>query len=401
MFEVEILKGIPSDGPLLGLPVITHKDLGVLEPAASYFLELHTWGGQRHGSIRGRAYIIRIWCNFLLQKGCTWSTAREKHMREFVEETRSSGFSENRLATRIRVLTDWYYFLAQQNIGGLAVRTFCAALTSDRPEDFIIHPEPRFKAKRGPKNVNGDRPTPSDENLRKVLDALASHDDEYISDRNFLIGFVAANTGLRAMGLRSLSISFLDSILADNRLIQRAESCVWYVSHKENRDRLRAALIDLRETVSAPLFGEITEKRSVSRQVSFHPDTMLLLLNHIWGTRHRKLAQRFGGRSPNDLWVSTRTGRGLAFGVINNILKFEGFEKAGVAGSGHRLRAAFLTNTAVSLLRRARRSFGGNYDGASILTQLAMLAGHASPQSLQPYLDDAALILALMEEHPQ
>jgi hypothetical protein len=72
-----------------------------------------------------------------------------------------------------------------------------------------------------------------------------------------------------------------------------------------------------------------------------------------------------------------------------------GFIAAGVKGSGHSLRAAFLTEYAQRLLREAKNKFGQSYDAQALLIMLAEIAGHEDPTTLKNYLDEARIREAL------
>lgn len=67
------------------------------------------------------------------------------------------------------------------------------------------------------------------------------------------------------------------------------------------------------------------------------------------------------------------------------------FVEVGIKGSGHSLRAAFITERAEELLVQAREKFGANFDELTILHELCELAGHAQPSTLRNYLDLARI----------
>jgi hypothetical protein len=127
--------------------------------------------------------------------------------------------------------------------------------------------------------------------------------------------------------------------------------------------------------------------------VGFPIDLLLAILDYLWGERARIIRERGIRETYGDqkLWISATTGWGLNRGSICDIVAVNGFKAAGVRGSGHSLRAAFLTEQALVLLAEARCKFGQNYDEFTILNELAELAGHDKPETLRYYIDLARL----------
>src|SRR5208282_4545295 len=90
-----------------------------------------------------------------------------------------------------------------------------------------------------------------------------------------------------------------------------------------------------------------------------------------------------------EIFLSHKTGESLGLSAITNLLTGL-FDKAGIKGHGHRLRAVFLTRLfeaeyeaqAALVAAGARNSI----DWDLILTKVAERAGHRDPQSLRDYV---------------
>jgi integrase len=131
-----------------------------------------------------------------------------------------------------------------------------------------------------------------------------------------------------------------------------------------------------------------------SRYVGVLPDLMEKTREYIEGTRLRvverwRRKRQSGYSEPVEIFLSHKTGRSLELRAITNLLT-ELFDKAGVKGHGHRLRAVFLTRLfeaeyeaqAALVAARARNTI----DWDLILTKVAERAGHRDPQSLRAYV---------------
>jgi integrase len=248
---------------------------------------------------------------------------------------------------------------------------------------------------------NGKRPAPHPIEVERVLDKLASHENPFIADRDWSMGKTAYRTGLRVMGLEALTCATVDALLRADGLLDEAQHVEWFAQDRIAKVRLKTALNDLIASGREHLFTDITEKGGKTRSVQFPIDVVGHLLNHIWGERH-ELLRKFGSSrreiSARGLWLSSRSCEPLTNVAIKDILRKRGFVAAGVRGSGHSLRAAFLTEYACFLIREAKENFGNNYDAGAILLTLAEIAGHEDPKTLQHYLDEARIREALLED---
>lgn len=127
------------------------------------------------------------------------------------------------------------------------------------------------------------------------------------------------------------------------------------------------------------------------RIVEIVPDLLLRARNYIEEDRLAvvgRFKQKHGGiyKEPAALFLSEKTGEALTFGAITNLTR-EAFKKANVRGSGHRMRARYLTNLVQHYYDEAFSKHGNSISFDIVLLKAAEAAGHASPESLRPYLN--------------
>ena len=198
------------------------------------------------------------------------------------------------------------------------------------------------------------------------------------------------------MGVAKLTVSSVDDLLKSKGLIS-AQQSVCHARTAEERVAIRTRLHQLGDAGFARLFVRLSEKRGKWRSVGFPLDLITQLLTHVWG--ERTWFARSHGVSvtvPQDpLWIS-HGGGPLLIGSIRDIVA-SGFRAVGVPGSIHSLRAAFITEKAVELLRLAKANHGSNFDEFAILHELAELAGHNDPSTLRHYLDQARIREAVFD----
>jgi integrase len=292
----------------------------------------------------------------------------------------------------------WCHFLASRNLGGPFLRLFSASISTSPLDIKNLQPKGRFKPRRGPKLKWGKRPVPDPDGVAQVLEALASHCDPFIAERNWLLGRTAYETGLRAMGLTSLSCGTIEAMLQGDRIIGPIDRIDLFATDRARKAEIRSSLDRLIKSGRENLFASVTEKGGKTRTVAFPIELVLALCEHIWGERHALILTRRGGRgakSSRHLWLSKNNLSQLERSSVKDILRMRGFVAAGVKGSGHSLRAVFLTEYARRLLREAKNRFGQSYDAHALLVMLAEIAGHEDPVTLKNYLDEARIREAL------
>jgi hypothetical protein len=150
-------------------------------------------------------------------------------------------------------------------------------------------------------------------------------------------------------------------------------------------------IYDLIQNESCKDLELVVTKGGHHRIVEIVPDLLLRTRNYIEEDRlavvHR-FRQKHGGiyKVPAAVFLSEKTGMVLRFGSITNLIG-EAFKEAGVRGSGHRMRARYLTNLVQHYYDEAFAKHGNSISFDIVLLKAAEAAGHANPSSLRPYLN--------------
>jgi hypothetical protein len=204
--------------------------------------------------------------------------------------------------------------------------------------------------------------------------------------------------GLRSAGVASLTVDMLsDALLREGigevntgrqglcRIDLEALSETWTARESSLRE-----IYSLRERGRKQVSVHVTEKNSKTREVWISIDFFISNLNFVWEERARFVARsaiatrhrRRGGA----LFISNKTGRQLGRKSIANFLGVA-FKKAGVPGSGHRLRAFFAENVLRAEWNRAKSKGIKSPDILTILFAVAERLGHRNIRTLRHYLN--------------
>jgi integrase len=388
-----------GSGWVIGFPIIVHPDLGVVKSASVYLHEQAKWGSRRLGTLEDVAYILCSWCNYLQDYGASWDFPTEKLYFDWISHqdvaAGNDGAPETIGAPRQRrrafVIFHWVHFLVSIGHGGPSLRLFAESICA---RDADSKARPRFKPPTGPKLKNGSLWIPTPDEVDRVLDALADHPNPFMAERNWLIARTIQNTGLRAMGVCSLSCRFIESLLGSEQLVGRYARIASMALDRPAKAAIRSGLAELRDKGRTGLIGKIKEKRGKVREVLFPFQTISNILDHVWGERATLL--RENGRSPageDALWLTVQGGK-LELEAIKKLIRELGFNECDFKGGAHRLRASFLTELAIELVNEAYEMYGPNYDERNVLEALAERAGHDAPESLRPYINRARVLAA-------
>ncbi len=185
-----------------------------------------------------------------------------------------------------------------------------------------------------------------------------------VAERNTLMLSWAEEAGLRRKEFASLTISQIPDWEEIDGLIE-SDSC---------KD------IEL-----------VVTKGGHHRIVEVVPDLLIRTRNYIDEDRLsliRRFGQNQGGsyHGPAAVFLSEKTGKAITFRAITNLFR-ESFQKAEVRGSGHRMRARYLTNLVQHYYDEAFAKHGNSISFDIVLLKAAEAAGHLHPSSLRPYLN--------------
>ncbi|RIW07344.1 site-specific integrase [Azospirillum brasilense] len=238
---------------------------------------------------------------------------------------------------------------------------------------------------------------------------------DVLGERDWLIGRVMAEAGLRREEVAGLSIGQIQDALAIEGAPLPSGRSLQHCA-KAERDRLRRWIDEdfagrmQRETLSVIVAG----KGAKSRNVPFPHDLIYDLLSWcIWGHRQTIVNTRHGRdaayREPDTLFLA-QDGQGLRPETVGKYVK-AAFSAAGSALSGHRLRALFLTRFALRLWTEhfEASNFRWTQDvEQTVLVKVAEAAGHTLvTTTVKHYLQLAQLVywntdkesLRLIREH--
>ncbi len=243
-----------------------------------------------------------------------------------------------------------------------------------------------------------ERPTPSSDEAKKIRDAaLEWVGTEMSAPTYYLIASLKSLGGARAGGAcdltgSSMTAAFLEEFHRPE--YSKIKNLTQLCGSDPGNDATRRLIIDdlknLQEKGRKFLFATVLEKGSRSRGLPISVDLFLEILDYIWSERANFIARRVetGKVTSSDfVFLSQETANALQPGSVGKIMK-ELFRRAGVPGSGHRLRATFAEDIVRDLYLRDRARHGQNYNVDAILMLAAEYMGHKDPQSLRPYINN-------------
>lgn len=392
--RVHRLKGeMEIGGALLrDFALLVWSDKGIDEKVLRFCFERGVYKGLKTSTLEQECYILADWLN--------WLAARNKTLEDAVPSDYHRWGSEGNRGQRLgaarayrRKELIWQFYRGLRSDPAMAQTTsafFEIISEANLSDQGLVHWSMKLQYKVG-RRSHAPR-VPTEEEVGRILSELGNNDNPFLSERNFLIGRVESAIGLRAMGVEGLKIETLDKMLAIAGIEFVGESIGNLSQAKSEQIRIRRQLNGLLQRGRTVMPAPIVEKGGKKREVEVPIDLAIRLLNHVWGRRQTLIENRIGAkrRSKGQIFLSWRSGGPLSRGSIKDLVS-AAFENANVKGSGHALRAYYLTSKAIALIDEARRTFGANYSLEDVLNELARLAGHNHRGTLRAYLDVARL----------
>jgi hypothetical protein len=132
-------------------------------------------------------------------------------------------------------------------------------------------------------------------------------------------------------------------------------------------------------------------KGGKQRTIAIVPDLLVRTRDYIEEGRARIISNfrtRLGSsyKTPNEVFISKKSGMALGLGAMTNLFA-KAFKEAKVSGSGHRMRARYLTSLVEHYYEEAIEKHGSQITYEIVLLKAAEAAGHSHPASLRPYLN--------------
>ncbi|WP_454018123.1 hypothetical protein [Azospirillum sp. Marseille-Q6669] len=464
------LRLAPNDFKLRGQAApgfaILHERTGEVCIPVHYHLARMCRTGFARGSIVEEAKILREWWAALDVFGIAWWQANDDSLIRFysdLQELAQSGRGERRGGSATRIAHKCQVIFGFYNLVPTSVPLIL--LPSDIRDRIargwtFVGPDPGLNGRSGPKcpfTERGGQPAPSDpfgrararkrrlktwefappsgrsvrrprghvdDDLERDIlmhlrnrppDKKQAWRSDVLGERDWLIGRVMAEAGLRRAEVAGLSISQIqDALTVEGAPLPRGRSL--QNCSKAERDQLRRWIDEdfagrkQRETFSVIVTG----KGAKTRNVPFPHDLLYDLLTWcIWGHR-QTIVNTCHGRDvaycePDTLFL-THDGQGLMPETVGKYVK-AAFSAAGSPLSGHRLRALFLTRLALRLWTEhfEASNFRWTQDvEQTVLVRVAEAAGHTLiTTTIEHYLQLAQLVywsankesLRLIREH--
>lgn len=381
-------------------PVILDEETGVFLPAVSYLRELGVMQACAPGTLYDAAGIICGWINWSTQQRGVWD---KPEVTRFVEWCRGGGAIEKisiaRLRRRASVVFAFYEYLDRTAPRNGAIAQFVLELAVPIEASMLVQGRAlrrtlRLKFPRAPVRIAGFRPTPNGEEIDQVLDSLLGEGSSYTAVRNWLLARVAVETGMRREGIAQMRITHLDEALLRARVLGPSQSLADMIGFAESRAAVRRRLDLLEEAAAQNVIVEKVREKGRVRDVAFPIGLVRQLTEYIWAERATYVKGGRAGttvsRAAAALWLSNKSGQALKLGSISDIVA-AGFRAAQVAGSVHRLRAAYCVALFRKLILEAHENGATKYHATMLLERVAQHMGHKDPETLRPYLHTAEL----------
>lgn len=377
---------------LPGFPFVLDHEGFLIEPIFAF---LRSEAVQRHmaaGTLLDEAYVLRTWWHFVTGPS-PFATISVDTVVQWTglelsrNQTTGKGRSKRRLSRCLDVIGRFHRYI-------LSDRIYAAGSENWRSSSYLARLDPRLRDAsfaevslgHPAQRLNGGRPTPSEPDVERVLDALASRESPYLAARDWLLGRWMRDVGLRRAGVASLTVESLAQALIAEGILERHESLTTAGSTKRSRSQIRGRIEEFRKTGRSFICGEITEKGGRTRETKIPFSLVLETLDYVWGERtHLQNSPAPSG----PLWLSVKTRRGLTAAAIGDIVK-QAFRAASVKGSGHRLRACYAEEIVFRLYDQAKTTQDILFDENQILIDAAEAMGHSNWKSLRHYLNRAA-----------
>jgi integrase len=400
-----------------GLPILCERNGSVCEPLMQYFGWSHWHKRAELSSLLQEAYVLREWWAYLDSVGCPWDKATDRTLsdwRELMSDSVGNGgkqVSDQRKHDKCQIVFTFYEKIAQvlrMNWGFVSPEG--PFTVSDVP-DLSMSDSFRYKGsnKKWALNEPSDRNTvrrgtPDERLTLSVLTYLrnsAKADTRFpcraeeLNDRNWLLGRVMAEAGLRREEVANLTVEMIENGLRKAGLRIEPDSSPNAISvpnltgldaitDLQSREAILNGLEKLEhQRYFANIWITVRGKRRVIREAPFPIDFVRdLLIFGIWGVRRSQISRWSEAgtlfQPPPQIFLSEKTGKSLTGRAVGNLMK-RAFAACGSNLSGHRLRAFFATKLAAKLWHEAFAENGFRWDQVIenlVLDQVARALGH-------------------------
>ena len=316
-----ILQGAFSKSSYSGIPVFFNNN-GIIEGVSNYLIFKAIKDIDEITSVTTYADQLQTFLRFIDKKGkgLSWQSVTDGHLVEFRDTKIKSGNKDSYVAGVLRTVFDFYLWAELNRV----IRHHVAIYDDDR--EYAISAEKTktsWKWPHIPSSTSKAKPTPTNDDL-ELLHVVTIEESDIVGTRDSLIFNIYERSARR---MEALQIKVSD--VPDWDVIRE------YIEN-ERADAVNAA-----------------KNRS-----KFY-------------------------KEPEELFLASTTGKPLNKQYISRRLSGL-MKKAGVAGTGHRVRAKGLTDIVAAFDGFDDR--GQPKSVQDVLIRAAEKAGHSNPQSLRHYL---------------
>ncbi len=318
--------------PQPGIPLLLNSERSVVNSVSDWFRYQAVMFNSPPTTLRLYSDIMLSFWNYLIKEGVGWTEVDDNVLMTWRNHQEiENGVKKRTINQRLSTIFQFYWWAQShdyiQNVvadpgdavslvpAQISVAAKIARTKSGVNAKFKLSSSLLYRTTREP-NVH----TPTAEEATTLHAALTTIAGPTLAERNTLMLSWAEEAGLRRKEFASLTIGQIPGWGEIDDLIQQ-DSCK-----------------DLELVVT---------KGGHHRIVEVVPDLLLRTRNYIEEERlavvHR-FKQKHEGiyKAPVAVFLSEKTGEALTLGAITNLIG-EAFKKAGVRGSGHRMRALALS----------------------------------------------------------
>lgn len=350
-----IIQGTFTKSSYSGVPVFFDAN-GVIEAVSNYLIFKAIKDTDQITSVTTYADQLQTFLKFIDEKGkgLSWQNVTDGHLVEFRDAKITSGNKDSYVAGVLRTVFDFYLWAERNKV----IHHYVAIYDNDK--EYAISAEKTktsWKWPHIPSSTSKAKPTPTNDEL-ELLHAVTIEESSVVGTRDSLIFTIYERSARR---MEALQIKVSDVPDWDEIEEYQAENKLFYV--------------------------EVTGKRKIDRDLEFLPETMELIREYIENERSEavsatKKRNKFY-KEPDELFLASTTGKPLNKQYISRRLSGL-MKKAGVSGTGHRVRAKGLTDIVAAFDGFDDR--GQPKSAQDVLIRAAEKAGHSNPQSLRHYL---------------
>ncbi|WP_332853630.1 tyrosine-type recombinase/integrase [Duganella sp. S19_KUP01_CR8] len=363
----------------MGIPVLVRSNNIFVREVCQYFLFLVIGEHLAVTSAKTYAERIALFFNFLEYEGLDFRDVRDEHLIRWENQQAKNGVAVDTQIDRCDAVFQLYVWLETRGYITNCVRVpghndhlaFTPALTSAPPKGskrgkavkhgIVSGVRPNSKGKKF-------QPTPTFDEVTELY-VVADNGDAAFTERNHLLIDWYIQAGVRRHEFGSLTVTQIPN---------------WEKIH------------ELQQASEAYGFLLTVTKGRKPREVPVLPEILERTREYIEGPREeiiKRFKKKYGSDYiiPSEIFLSNKTGRPYNLTSLTNLIK-SWFKSAGIAGTGHRLRATYLCalfdaeiEAELELVRKHPET-KRNIDYEFVLLRVAERAGHSSPEQLRPYL---------------